>query len=246
LAIPVAIPSLQSQKREDRTMAKLPVKEKRTARHAVRIGRPPRERAGEVDARILDAARRVFLESGFAGASMEEIASRASAGKPTIYARFPSKEALFTAVVMRNVAASVAQLENRMPTGERIEERLASLGATAVHWALAGDAIGLMRVVISEARRFPDLASNVERMTRERAAETIAPILAEVAQSDALGTLPAFAPERLATTTRFFNDLVVLPMIMRALFGQKLKQLRAEIGPHVARSVTFFLGACGK
>jgi hypothetical protein len=35
-----------------------------------------------------------------------------------------------------------------------------------------------------------------------------------------------------------------MPMIMRALFGEKLKSLRAEIGPHVARSVAFFLAAC--
>ena len=39
-------------------------------------------------------------------------------------------------------------------------------------------------------------------------------------------------------------DLVFKPMIMRALFGEKLKSLRAEIGPHVAHSVAFFLAAC--
>ena len=70
-------------------MSKLPVKERRLQkRSAVRTGRPPKERAGEVDERILDAARRVFLERGLAGASMEEIAGLACAGKPTIYARF--------------------------------------------------------------------------------------------------------------------------------------------------------------
>ena len=66
----------------------------------------------------------------------------------------------------------------------------------------------------------------------------------EVAQSDGRGTLPAFAPERLATTTQFFMDLVFKPMIMRALFGEKLNPLRAEIKAHVARSVAFFLAAC--
>ena len=42
-------------------------------RAAVRCGRPPKELAGEVDARILDAARKVFLERGFEGASIDEI-----------------------------------------------------------------------------------------------------------------------------------------------------------------------------
>jgi len=56
--------------------------------------------------------------------------------------------------------------------------------------------------------------------------------------------LQAFAPERLTSTTQFFQDLVLLPLVLRALFGEKLKQLRAEIGPHVTRSVAFFLAAC--
>jgi hypothetical protein len=34
-------------------------------------------------------------------------------------------------------------------------------------------------------------------------------------------------------------------MLMRALFGEDLAALRAEIEPHAARSVTFFLAACG-
>src|SRR6185295_14337336 len=62
-------------------------------RAASRTGRPPREFAGEVESRILNAARRVFLERGLAGASIDEIAELACAGKPTIYARFPGKEA---------------------------------------------------------------------------------------------------------------------------------------------------------
>jgi hypothetical protein len=81
-------------------------------------------------------------------------------------------------------------------------------------------------------------------MARERGEEAFARLLGEVAQSDELGKLPAFAPERLATTTRFFRDLVVLPLFLRALYGEKLKVLHAEIGPHVARSVAFFLAAC--
>jgi hypothetical protein len=35
-----------------------------------------------------------------------------------------------------------------------------------------------------------------------------------------------------------------MPLIMRALFGEKLDALRAKIEPHVARTVAFFLAAC--
>jgi AcrR family transcriptional regulator len=215
-----------------------------TARHAVRSGRPPRELAGEVDARILDAARAVFFERGLAGASMDEIAGRARAGKPTIYARFPTKEALFAAVVTRSVADTIARFETYAPTGETIEERLASLGETVLRSILVSPTIGLVRLAIAEARRFPDLASGVYRMARERGKEAEARLLAEVAQYDEFGKLSAFAPERLATTTFFFQDLVLMPLIVRALFGEKLEALCAEIEPHVARAVAFFLAAC--
>lgn len=224
-------------------MSTMPAKETRLRRRrAVRLGRPPRELAGEVDARILEAARRVFLERGMAGASIDEIARLACAGKPTIYARYPSKQALFTAVVMRNVAAATARFEGHIPSGATIDERLAGLGVTVLHWVLAGDTIDLMRVAISEAPRFPELATTVHRMARQRAEDIVARLLSEAAQSDA--ALPAFAPERLAATTQFFMGLIVLPVTIRALFGEKLKVLRAEIGPHVARSVAFFLAAC--
>jgi hypothetical protein len=39
-------------------------------------------------------------------------------------------------------------------------------------------------------------------------------------------------------------DLVFKPMIMRALFGENLKLLRAEIKAHVVSRVAFFLAAC--
>lgn len=218
--------------------------ESSTLRPSIRAGRPPRELAGEVDARILDAAREVFLERGLAGASMDEIARLASAGKPTIYSRFPTKEALFAAVVMRSVADKIARFENYVPIGATIEERLVGVATTILHWALVGDTVGLMRLAIAEARRFPDLASEVHRMACERGAEAVTRLLSEVAQPDQIGTLSAFAPERLATTTRFFRYLVLMPLILRALFGEKVEALRAEIGPHVASTVAFFLAAC--
>jgi AcrR family transcriptional regulator len=219
-------------------------KRRTTKRPAGRVGRPPRESAGEVDERILGAARRVFLERGLAGASIDEIAGIARAGKPTIYARFPNKEALFAAVVLNNVAATGARFEGHVPTGSTLDERLAGLGAAIVYWVLAGDTVAVMRMGISEARRLPDLAINIHLTARRRGEEIVGKLLAEAAQSDALGALPAFAPQRLATTTRFFINLVVWPILVRALFGEKLKDLRAEIEPDVARSVAFFLAAC--
>ena len=60
----------------------------------------------------------MFLKRGFEGASVDEIADVARAGKPTIYARFPGKEALFAAVMARTCAKSPAPsraLHRRVP-----------------------------------------------------------------------------------------------------------------------------------
>jgi AcrR family transcriptional regulator len=48
---------------------------------------------------ILDGARKVFLELGFDGASMGEIARAAAVSKGTLYVYFPDKAGLFAAIV---------------------------------------------------------------------------------------------------------------------------------------------------
>ena len=132
----------------------------------VRGGRPPRGLAGRVEERILDAAAHVFLEHGFRGASVDEIAGVACAGKPTIYSRFPGKQALFTAVVERLVRRNT-NLEAISCSGALIEERLSALAAVVLTRVLTPETIGLIRVAVAEARRFPDLATSVSRMGRQ-------------------------------------------------------------------------------
>jgi AcrR family transcriptional regulator len=216
-------------------------RERSAARGVVRSGRPPRELAGEVEERILDAAAKVFLERGFEGASVDEIADVARAGKPTIYARFPGKEPLFAAVMARNVRKITSSFERIAPTGATIEERLASIAVAFLRKVLVAETVGLIRAAVAEARRFPDVAASVSRMGRELVTEAVAQLLGEVAESD---KLPAFAADRRAATAGHFIELILLPMLMRALFGERLTALRAEIAPHVARTVAFFLAAC--
>jgi AcrR family transcriptional regulator len=213
------------------------------SRGAVRCGRPPRGHAGQVEERILDAAGQVFLEHGFQGASVDEIAEVACAGKPTIYARFPNKHALFTAVIERLVSRHTSLDPFSCPGGS-IEQRLDALAAVILTRLLNPESIGLIRVAVAEARRFPVLATSVGRMGRQRPTEAVARLFGELAGSDDIGASPAFAPEKLQETARRFLDLVVLPMLVRALFGEDLADLRAEIGPHAARTVAFFLAAC--
>ena len=212
-------------------------------RASVRCGRPARGLEGKVEERILDAAGQVFLERGFSGASVDEIAEVACAGKPTIYARFPSKQALFTAVVARLLQRNT-RFEAISCADGSIEERLQRVGAVLLSRVLTPETIGLIRVAVAEARRFPDLATSVSCMGRDRPAAAVSEVFAKLAASDDIGASPAFAPERLHETARRFLDLMVLPMLLKALFGADLAALRAEIGPHSERAVAFFLDAC--
>jgi AcrR family transcriptional regulator len=210
-------------------------------RGAGRSGRPSRKVAGAVDERILDAAGKVFAERGFSGASIDEIAEVARAGKPTIYAKFPGKKALLTAVIERVLRRNMGSCDAAV-----IESRLKALAAAILTAVLAPETNGLIRVAVAEARRFPDLAASVGRVARERQVEAVTRLIAEFAESDQIGAPPAFAPHHLASTARQFLDLAVSPMVLRALMGEDLGALRAQIGPHVARSVAFFLAGCGR
>ncbi|GEM_PF-587108 len=49
--------------------------------------------------RMLDAARQVMLRDGLRGATMEAIARQAGIAKPTLYAQFPNKDAVFVALL---------------------------------------------------------------------------------------------------------------------------------------------------
>jgi hypothetical protein len=81
-------------------------------------------------------------------------------------------------------------------------------------------------------------------MGRARGTEAAAQLLSELAQSEEMHTLPAFAADRRAATAQYVMELILLPILMRALFGEDLTALRTEIDRHVALTVAFFFAAC--
>ena len=60
---------------------------------------PGRPRDPEADRAILQATLKLLTEQGYAGMSVERVASEAGVGKTTIYRRYASKEELATAAV---------------------------------------------------------------------------------------------------------------------------------------------------
>lgn len=67
---------------------------------------------------VLDAAMGLFLEHGYEGASMEEIARAAGVSKPVLYDCFDGKAALFRALYQREDARVMAEVRAALPEGE--------------------------------------------------------------------------------------------------------------------------------
>src|SRR5271157_478394 len=151
-----------------------------------RSGRPPRELAGEVEERILCAARQAFLAYGFEGASIDKIAVAARSGKATIYARYPNKQALFAAAITRYGLAKQDQLQNYTSVGDNFEQRLESIGAAFIQEVLTTEWIGLLRLAIAEESRFPEYGTAVIGTMRARGVETLARLIDEALEPDDL------------------------------------------------------------
>ena len=119
-----------------------------------RVGRPSKEDAAETSNRIIDTAAQLFAAQGFAATSIEQVASACSAGKDTIYRRFPSKVALFGAVVERLRTRTLDRLEIEIDSAGGDGDALARLRRIA-RWFLTinldPDMIAFKRIAFSEA-----------------------------------------------------------------------------------------------
>jgi AcrR family transcriptional regulator len=207
-----------------------------------RVGRPPKDLAGDAKTRILDAAQRLILKRGYQSASLDEIAEMAPASKPTIYAHFEGKEALFEAVVDR-VLDGLTNFEGFEPKGRTVQDKLASLGIEVVERFIE-ETIGVTRATIAEADRFPRLSRHVHEHGRDRAAAAVSHVLNDATQTLTRGAKLPFSAKRSRATTQIFMDLILLPMLMRALMGEGPKELRSELPAFVRERVSFFLAAC--
>ena len=202
-----------------------------------RGGRPPSSRAGEVDARILDAASRLFLARGFEGTSCDQVAVLARAGKASIYARHPSKEALFAAVVRRDAGQGLANAPE-VPADRPVGERLVAAGTDLVEQALRPEAVALLRLVVAEGARFPALASHVDRVRRDGSLSRVADAIAGPSTSPDAG-------ERAMAPAMLFIELTLVPLQMRALLGEDPAALRTDAAARVDAAVTM-MAASGR
>jgi AcrR family transcriptional regulator len=205
-------------------------------------GRPPKDLAGDVQARILDAAQHLFLEKGYRSASIDDISEMAPASKPTIYAHFPGKEALFAAVVARTISG-LTDFKGFVPEGRTFHDKLMSLG-TAIVEEVIKESLGMVRATIAEAQRFPELSRNVHDAARDRSVSAVSELLNDATQKLARSPKGPFTGKRSLATAQIFLDLILLPILFRSLVGETPKELRKELPSFMRERVGFFLAAC--
>ncbi len=108
---------------------------------------------------LLEAALALFVEKGYAATRVEEVAARAGVSKGTLFLYFPSKKALFKAVVRENASRLLQEAFREVA---HYAGSSAELLREFIHrwWTQYGDtpAAGLTKLIMSEAANFPDLA----------------------------------------------------------------------------------------
>jgi TetR/AcrR family transcriptional regulator len=109
---------------------------------------------------LLDAALDLFVEKGFAATRAEEVAARAGVSKGTLFLYFPSKEELFKAVVRENISGRFQEWNDEFATFEGTSADMVRY-CMKVWWERVGatKASGITKLIMSEARNFPDIAA---------------------------------------------------------------------------------------
>ncbi|MGN6304653.1 MAG: TetR/AcrR family transcriptional regulator [Mesorhizobium sp.] len=114
---------------------------------------------------ILEAAEAVLADGGHAGFSIEAVARRARAGKPTIYRWWPSKAALLLDVYQR-------QKRFAYPDTGTVEEDIAAfLSALLANWRDTASG-AIFRSVIAEAQSDETAAKALSTYAADRRAQT--------------------------------------------------------------------------
>lgn len=133
---------------------------------------------------IVKVANEEFLGKGFKGATLSSIAARCRISKTTLYGLFASKEALFMYVCAANVEGFTYNIQHELdPTRpfEQVIERVVSLMVHTCRTSLAGK---MLRLVVAENDRFPQLG----RLTYARTLKLLRP-LADYLKDASGGTL---------------------------------------------------------
>lgn len=184
----------------------------RTVAVGVETASPTRRR--RKDARpgeIIEAAMEVFVEKGFAGARMEEVARRAGVSKATVFVYFPTKEDLFRGAARAILDVNIERLQEvTAPPDIPIELFISALLQQAATVIAEGRLPALLRLLMTEATTFPDLA---QVWYDEVLSKVMALIVTAIERAQARGEMKPCDPRLLAFS-------ILGPMLAGLFFQQ--------------------------
>ncbi|MET9270024.1 TetR/AcrR family transcriptional regulator [Kribbella sp. NPDC003557] len=203
-------------------------------------GRTPRKRRA-----ILAAATEVFLQHGYLGASMDEVAAKAGVSKQTVYKQFENKERLFAEIVLGTsdqlmdglLQAYVDTLEGAADA----REALRALALRLLQSLTADSVLQLRRLVIAEADRFPEVCGAWFTSGFEKSLDALGQALSRLSDRGLLRELDD--PTLVAYQ---FAGLVMYKPMNRAMFaGTRQRPKPGELEDLADRAVEVFLAAYG-
>jgi AcrR family transcriptional regulator len=192
---------------------------------------------------ILQAARTVFFAHGFSAASTDMIQREAGVSKSTVYAYYPGKEALFSAVIKAECAAFLANVRIIKFRSGNLRDTLTALAKAYLTITLSPSAQALFRVVIAEAPRFPELAQIFYQAGPQAMTTAVAEHLARAIDS---GEVDLNEPGREAAASLFLNLVRGDPLFLQSLTHPTLVPSAAQIDHWANLAVTTFLRAYGR
>lgn len=171
--------------------------------------------------KILQGAMQEFLAHGYAGASMDGIASSAGVSKATVYSHFQGKEGLFKALIEKMTREQFVSVFGTQPLEGEPKVVLRQLALKALEEMTSNDKYrDFKRLLIGESGRFPELAKIFIHCMVKPVLETLTRYLASQPQLD--------IPDPEATARIMVSSLVHYVMIQDIMHGQDIVPIEKE------------------
>lgn len=186
-------------------------------------------------AQILDAAFEEFASQGFRGATIKRIAQRARLqSQALIYWYFPTKEALFQAVLGRHLTIVQIVLDPEPLLDQPPEAVLSLLARTYLAMVDQPAARQLLRLIAAEIIRRPETTDTLGGGIIDRAREFIATYLARQVESGRLRSHDVRGSAR-----AFFG--MIVPQVARKLLSPAIPLGGPTDDEYVTEIVAIFL-----
>lgn len=154
----------------------------------------------ELEAQLIAAAHDAFTTHGYGATSMAALARAACVSKTTLYAKFPTKAALFRAIIDQQLERAYSAVEETAGEASKtLAGSLRHLAEQTVQAALQPENLKINRLIDWEAPRFPEL-TEVAKARARLGIEHIAQYIRDFAAKD---QIPCRAPEDAAAIFNF-------------------------------------------